>query len=155
MMRSCVSGENRESAPQPSPIRSPLAGMLAETRRFVVGLADVQFRQMLTPRMLPAIYLLGIVFAAMLTLYLIVQALRDDWISGLLWLLLLGPAVFLALVGALRIGLEFVLALFRLVVHVERLDEVAHTIQGQTEEIAEDLPRIQSWRAFSRARKTE
>ena len=45
------------------------------------------------------------------------------------------------------------LAIFRLVVHVERLDEIAHRIHGQTEEIAEDLPRIQFWRAFTRSRK--
>jgi hypothetical protein len=150
-----VSGENRESAPQAPAPGSPPAGLLSETRRLVVGLMDVQFRQMLTPRMLPTIYLLGIVLAAMLTLYLIVHGFRDGWFTGLVWLLLLGPAVFLALVGALRIGLEIVLAIFRLVVHVERLDEVAHTIQGQTEEIAEDLPRIQFWRAFSRSRKAE
>jgi hypothetical protein len=150
-----VSGENRESAPQSPAPGSPLAGLLSETRRFVVGLTDMQFRQMLTPRMLPTIYLLGIVLAAMLTLYLIAHGFRDGWFTGLAWLLLLGPAVFLALVGALRIGLEIVLAIFRLVVHVERLDEVAHTIQGQTEEIAEDLPRIQFWRAFSRSRRSE
>lgn len=155
MARSYVSGENRAFAPQPPTARSPLAELLSETRHFIVGLTDVQFRQMLTPRMLPTIYLLGIVLAAMLTLYLIARACREDWTSGLVWLLGLGPAVFLALVGALRIGLEFVLAIFRLVVHVERLDEVAHTIQGQTEEIAEDLPRIQFWRAFSRSRRSE
>lgn len=150
-----MTGENRDSAPQLPAAGSPLMDLLTETRRFVAGLGDVQFRQLLTPRMLPTIYVLGIALSAMLTLYLIVHGFRDDWLTGLAWLLLLGPAVFLALVGALRIGLEFLLAIFRLVVHVERLDEVAHTIQGQTEEIAEDLPRIQFWRAFSRARKTE
>jgi hypothetical protein len=155
MSKSRAPGENRETAPQPPAVGAPLMGLLTETRRFVVGLSDVQFRQLLTPRMLPTIYVLGIALAAMLTLYLIVDGFRDGWLAGIVWLLLLGPAVFLALVGALRIGLEFLLAIFRLVLHVERLDEVAHTIQGQTEEIAEDLPRIQFWRAFTRTRKTD
>ncbi len=155
MTRSGVSGENRDNAAPSSAARSTVAGLLSDTRHFVVGLADVQFRQMLTPRMLPTIYLLGIVLAVMLTLYLIASGFRDSWRAGLLWLLVLGPAVFLALVGALRILLEFLLAIFRLVVHVERLDEVAHTIQGQTEEIAEDLPRIQFWRSFTRSRRSE
>ncbi|MEQ1439387.1 DUF4282 domain-containing protein [Fontimonas sp. SYSU GA230001] len=126
-----------------------------EIRRLVLGLADVQFSEMLTPRLLPTIYGLGIVFAALLTLYRIAMGFRESWGQGVAWLVIVGPATFLAVVGALRIGLEFMLAIFRVVVHVERLDEIAHRIHGQTEEIAEDLPRIQFWRAFSRLRRTD
>lgn len=126
---------------------------VAQARRLLRGLADLQFREMVTPRMLPTIYGAGLVLAALLTLYLVAVAFRDSWGEGMAWLLLLGPAVFISLVGALRIGLEFLLAIFRLALHVERLDDIAHRIHGQTEEIAEDLPRIQFWRAFSRTRR--
>lgn len=134
---------------QHPPAQSPFS----EIRRLVVGLMDVQFSEMLTPRLLPTIYSLGIVFSGLLTLYLIAMGFRESWGYGVVWLVVLGPATFLALVGALRMGLEFMLAIFRVVVHVERLDEIAHRIHGQTEEIAEDLPRIQFWRAFTRSRK--
>ncbi len=139
----------------PDPERADWAGLSVDARRFVAGLSDFQFRSMVTPRMLPTIYLLGIVLSAILTLYLIASGFRSSALLGVLWLIVLGPATFLALVAALRIGMEFLLAIFRLVVHVERLDDVAHRIQGQTEEIAEDLPRIQFWRAFTRPRKPE
>ncbi|MFA5938583.1 MAG: DUF4282 domain-containing protein [Sinimarinibacterium sp.] len=134
---------------QPQAADSPFS----EIRRLVIGLMDVQFSEMLTPKLLPTIYSLGIVFSALLTLYLVAMGFRESWGHGVAWLVLLGPASFIALVGALRMGLELMLAIFRLVVHVERLDEIAHRIHGQTEEIAEDLPRIQFWRAFTRPRK--
>ena len=127
----------------------------AQARRFVAGLFDFQFRELVAPRMLPTIYVLGTVLAVLFTLYLVVQAFRSSWVEGLVWLLLLGPAVLLALITALRIGLESLLAIFRLVLHVERLDDIAHRIQGQTEEIATDLPRIRFWRAFGRSRKAD
>lgn len=131
------------------------ASLAGEAQRFVAGLFDFQFREMVTTRMLPTIYALGILLGLLLTLYLVVQAFQTSLLKGLVWVLLLGPAVFLALVAALRIGLEFLLAIFRLVLHVERLDEIAHRIQGQTEEIATDLPRIRFWRSFTRPRKTQ
>lgn len=135
--------------------RQATPSQFSQLRTLVVGLMDVQFSQMLTPKLLPTIYSLGIGFAAVLTLYLIAMGFRESWGQGVAWLVVLGPAVFIALVAALRMGLELMLAIFRLVVHVERLDDIAHRIQGQTEEIAEDLPRIQFWRAFTRPRRQD
>lgn len=139
----------------PAGIRQAGNPIRAEIQRFLQGLADLQFREMVAPQMLPTLYQFGILLSMILTVYLVICAFGRSTGAGVIWLLALGPALFLALVTGLRIGLEVLLAIFRLVVHVERLDEVAHQIQGQTEEIVEDLPRIKFWRAFTRPRKSE
>lgn len=112
---------------------------------FCRQLFDLQMRTVLTTRMLPVIYGLGIGFSACLAVYLTVMAFAERWYAGVFWLVLAGPLTFLVAVTALRVVLEFVLSVFRVAVHVE-------AVVAQTREIADDLPRIQFWKGFLRNR---
>lgn len=116
----------------------------------IEGLRDFDFRQMLTPRVIPVLYVLAMGFSAMLSIYLVMQGFRDSWLMGLLWLFLLGPALFIALVVAARIALEFLVSVFHIALHVEEVTAAAGRIEGQTEDIRSDLPRIQFWRSWTR-----
>lgn len=116
-------------APQPAK-----DGWLALLREFLRELFDMQFTTFLTTRMLPGVYGFGIVLAALFCIYLVVLRFRDSTGEGMLWLLL-GPLLFFGLVTALRITLEFVLAVFRVAWYVEQ-------VASHTQVVSEELPRF-------------
>ncbi len=121
-----------------------------QARELLHGLFDLQFRSILTTRMVPTIYTLGILLSGLLTIYSVISAFERSWQSGIGWLLVFGPALFIACLVILRISLEVILVLFRLLVVVENLEPVVHKISGQTDEIVTDLPRIQFWKNWRR-----
>ncbi len=112
----------------------------ARAREFLRNLFDLQFRRLLTPRMLPTLFLLAIVASALWVAAYIGQGFSKSLGEGLVRLLLIGPLAFLTLVTCARIALELCLAIFRLAVHTSRM-------AGHTEDIAGGLPRITFWKA--------
>lgn len=110
---------------------------------FLRGLFDLQFRRLLTPRMLPTLFLLAIGASAWAVLVYVAQGFVQSASLGLLRLLLIGPLAFLVLVTAARVLLELCLAVFRIAVHTSRM-------AGHTENIAGGLPRIQFWKSSRR-----
>lgn len=120
------------------------------------GLMDVQMRTILTTTMAPTIYVclsLGVVGA---NAYLTLLAFQQSLIAGVTCLVLLLPLGSLIGIIAVRVILESVLCIFRIVVHMETLMDQIHTLRGQTASIADrvedlPLPRIQFWRPRKRA----
>lgn len=108
-------------------------------REFLRNLFDLQFKQLLTPRMLPTLFLLAIVASGIWVAAYVAEGFGISLVQGLLRLLLLGPAAFLTLVTLARITLELCLAIFRLAVYASRM-------AGHTEDIAGGLPRITFWK---------
>lgn len=120
---------------------------LEAIRDLLKNLFDVQMRNVITSRMMPLIYTFLLVLDAIGVIYLVVSALRSSLIDGLAWLLLLGPALFLAVMITTRVILELVMAAFRIAVRVEQVQVTAQNIAGSTEVFSE-LPRITFWRGF-------
>ncbi|MGB1579949.1 MAG: DUF4282 domain-containing protein [Nevskiales bacterium] len=125
---------------------------------YLQGLADLQFRSILTTRMLPTIYVLGIVLSALACISLVANGFQGGFLPGLAWLLILGPAAFLALVTLWRIILELCFAFFQLLYMLQNMSGVVDRISGQTDQIGDvveqvstDLPRITFWRSRKRA----
>ena len=109
------------------------------------SLFDFDMREIITTRMLPLIYRFAVVSMAALTILGVVTAFIQSLWLGLTWLLF-GPVVFLMLVVVVRVFLEFVMAVFRMLVYIEILDRRTSAIAGHTEEVVQDLPRIQFWK---------
>ena len=112
------------------------------------GLSDWQLRTIITTSMAPAI-----------NLFVALQAFQQSLAAGLVWLLLIMPITSIAGIVIVRVVLESLLSLFRIVVHMESLMEQLHTLRGQTESIADrvedlPLPRIQFWRSRKRGDAT-
>lgn len=103
-------------------------------REFFRELFDFQFSTFLTTRMLPGVYGFGIVLAALFTIYVVVLRFRESTVEGLAWLVI-GPLMFFGLVTALRITLEFVLAVFRVAWYVEQ-------VASHTEVVSKEIPRF-------------
>lgn len=115
-------------------------------------LADFEMSQIVTTRMLPLIYRFAVFGMAALVLLGIATAFTQSPWLGLTWLVF-GPMVFLILVVIVRVLLEFVMAVFRLLVLVETLDERTSTIELHTDEVVRDLPRIRFWKRRSARRE--
>jgi hypothetical protein len=110
---------------------------------FLRNLFDLQFRRLLTPRMLPTLFVMAIIASALWVLAYIGQGFAHSWSEGLVRLLLIGPLAFLTLVTCTRVALELCVAIFRLAVHASRM-------AGHTEDIAGGLPRITFWKSARR-----
>lgn len=126
------------------------AALRIQAGELLAGLRDFDFREMLTPRVIPSLYLLAIGLAGVLSVYLVALGFRDSWLMGAAWLFVLGPTLFVTLVVAARITLELLVSIFHLALHVEEVTKAAGRIEGQTEDIRSDLPRIQFWRSWTR-----
>ena len=112
------------------------SGAWGLVREFLRELFDFQFTTFMTTRMLPGVYGFGIVLAALFTIYIVVLRFRDSTNEGLVWLAI-GPLMFFGLVTALRITLEFVLAVFRVAWYVEQ-------VASHTEVVSKEIPRFGS-----------
>ena len=112
---------------------------LRAIREFVTSLMDLEFRQLLTPRMLPTLYLLGIFASAGAVIAYAIEGFAQSLVLGLVRLLLIGPVAFLVLVTLTRIALELCIAIFHVAMHVNEL-------AGHAEDIADGIPRISFWK---------
>lgn len=99
-------------------------------REYLRELFDLQFTTFMATRMLPLVYGLGIGASAVFTIYLVVMRFRESAGEGLVWLAL-GPILFLTLVTALRIALEFVLAVFRIAWYIEQVATHTHVVSQE------------------------
>ena len=123
-------------------------------RDLLRNLFDFEMREIVTTRMLPLIYRFAVMaMAALVVLGVVTAFIQSVWM-GLTWMLF-GPVVFLILVIVVRVFLEFVMAVFRMLVYIEILDRRTSTIEGHTEEVVQDLPRIQFWKFSLGKRRTE
>jgi hypothetical protein len=132
--------------PDDNDLESPAAGLVpwsAWTKGFLRNLFDLEFRRLLTPRMLPTLIGFAIIASALAVVGYVLEGFALSTGSGLIRLFLTGPLAFLVLVVLARVALEFCLAIFRIAVHVNKM-------AGHTEEIAGGLPRIQFWKPARR-----
>lgn len=124
-------------------------------RMLLSGLFDLQFKTIITTQMMPLIYCLSILLSALAALYGIVWAFGQSWWMGLIWLTVVGPALFIALITTVRVVLEFVLTVFRISCYVEAMGGQVEGIAGQTQEISGSLPRIRFWKTSTKEKAKE
>ncbi len=129
-----VDGESRFSRMEAS-----VSHRLRALREFLMSLMDLEFRQLLTPRMLPTLYLLGILASAGAVIAYSIEGFAQSVLLGLVRLLLIGPIAFVVLVTLTRVALELCIAIFRVAMHVNEL-------AGHAEDIADGIPRISFWK---------
>ena len=135
--------------------RNDLSGSI---RNLVHGLLDVRFRIAVTSVAMPALYLLSVAFSAVVSVVLTVAVFDHSTTSGLVFLVLGAPIVFLAIAAALRLALEFLVAVSGLAANMAHVVEVADRLDGTLSELDEpitqlsaDLRNVQFWR-FARRR---
>lgn len=126
-----------------------------EAKNIFEGLFDMQFRTIITTRMMPTVYGLVMVLAVLICAFFTVDAFLTSWTRGVLWLFLLTPAIFLSIVVTTRIVLELVLVIFSLLTYVDQTVDIVVKIAGQTDEIVTTgLPHMPLLRGWQRLRDT-
>ena len=149
-----MGAQSKPGAPAGGDATAGAAGGEIALRDLLRNLFDFEMREIVTTRMLPLIYRFAVMaMAALVVLGVVTAFIQSVWM-GLTWLLF-GPIVFLILVVVVRVFLEFVMAVFRMLVYIEILDRRTSTIEGHTEEVVQDLPRIQFWKFSLGKRRTE
>lgn len=129
----------------------PWAATRADLSEVFDGLTDIQMRSIVTTRLAPTIYLLCILGVGAINLYLAVLMYGYSVGIGLVWTFLIMPVLFVSGVVVVRVALEVILSIFRIVVYLETLMDHIVALKGQTETIVGrteiiDLPRIQFWK---------
>lgn len=115
---------------------------------FLRGLFDFEFHTIVTTQLLPVVYAVVVSAIGIAVAVHALRAFGESAASGMLWLLVLGPTVFIVLITTVRVFLEFVISFFRLAMLVEQ-------VAGRTEvleEITSVFPKIQFWRRWAKAR---
>ena len=130
------------------------ADLTNAARELYRGLIDFQFTSIVTTRLMPLIYIAGIIFAGLAALYLVVSTWSENsWPARLMWTGVFAPALFIGVVVAWRVVLELCFSLFQLLLHVQAMREELREVSGAADEIVADLPRIQFWRGTHRYKK--
>jgi len=129
--------------PKEEPVERTLADRLVWIEDFVRGLADLEFRSLMTPRMMPALYLLAIIASAWAVVAYTIEGFTVSSTQGWVRALLIAPVGFVVLVTLARVALELCLVIFRIAVHINKM-------AGHTEEIAGGFPKITFWKSFKR-----
>jgi hypothetical protein len=124
-------------------VKRSLADRSAWIAEFFCGLADLEFRSLMTPRMMPALYLLAIIASAWAVITYVIEGFTASYTQGLVRAVLIAPMAFVVLVTLVRVALELCLVIFRIAVHINKM-------AGHTEEIAGGFPKITFWKSFRR-----
>jgi len=93
-----------------------------DTQGFLGSIFDFSFTEFITIRIIKFLFILGIIFAAIGTLLLIITSFSKGIGAGIL-ALVLSPLVFLVYVLLARIWCEMVIVVFRIADHTARLVE--------------------------------
>lgn len=151
-----MADQNHNEEPHPATGSGGGDGGAADVslRDLLRSLFDLEMREIITTRMLPLIYRFAIMAMGAVVLLGVATAFVQSVWLGLVWLVF-GPIVYLILIVVVRVFLEFVMAVFRMLVYIEILDRRTHTIEGYTEEVVQDLPRIQFWKFSLGKRRVE
>ena len=91
-----------------------------DTQGFLGSIFDFSFTEFITIRIIKFLFILGIIFAAIGTLVLIVTGFSNGIGAGILSLIL-SPLIFLVYVLLARVWCEMILVLFRIAEHTGRL----------------------------------
>ena len=93
-----------------------------DTQGFLGSIFDFSFTEFITIRIIKFLFILGIIFAAIGTLLLIITSFSKGIGAGIL-ALVLSPLIFLIYVLFARIWCEMVIVVFRIAEHTGRLVE--------------------------------
>jgi hypothetical protein len=110
-------------------------------REFFHALFDFEFQQSVTVKMLPLLYVVGIIASGMLALYCISTAFLSSIWHGIGFLLVLGPLIFIFCTAALRSTLEFFSVVFRIQHNMHQLlgalSDMRQELRGMQQDMSE------------------
>ncbi|MGH6629963.1 MAG: DUF4282 domain-containing protein [Burkholderiales bacterium] len=83
---------------------------------FFASLFDFTFTELITPKVIKFLYIIGMLFAGIAAVVFIIAGFAQHWAAGILFLIL-SPVIFLLYVIGARVWLEILILWFRFVEH--------------------------------------
>jgi uncharacterized protein DUF4282 len=96
-----------------------------QAKGFFASLFDFSFSSLITPRLVKVLYVLMTVVVALWTLVFVLIAFRSSSSFGFIALLILGPIFFVIAMIWLRVGVEAIVAFFRIQEDVAEINQRA------------------------------
>ena len=108
--------------PLPPPDRGFLSAAWREVGAMVGILSDLSFQRFVTPRIVRTLYLMSLIGAGLASVAWMFSGFKEGVLRGL-FTLITGPVAFFVYILTARVGLEFMLAVFRIAENTEKLRE--------------------------------
>lgn len=105
-----------------TPSVSLLSRAWREVRLIFVILTDLSFKRFVTPRLVRLLYFISLIAAGLSALAWMVSGFKTGVFYGL-FTVVTGPLAFFIYMLAARVGLEFMLAVFRIAENTDKLCE--------------------------------
>ena len=108
--------------PKPAPERTVLALVWRELGGLTRVLTDLSFKEFVTPRIIRTVYLISLIGAGLAAVTWMFSGFADGITQGFLHFVT-GPVAFFVYLLTARVGLEVMLAIFRIAENTEKLRE--------------------------------
>ena len=92
----------------------PMAEPVRQDANFLARLFDLSFSTFVTPMIIRALYLIGLIAAFAVGVIAVVVALFDEGIWAFIWAAIFAPVWFIVVAVILRVWLEIAIAIFRI-----------------------------------------
>lgn len=89
-------------------------------KNMIESLFDVSFSSFVTTKLIKIVFIIGLVFAALGTIAIVISSFRTGVLAGLL-MLVLSPVIFLVWSLGVRIWCEMVMVIFRIAENTSKL----------------------------------
>ena len=93
-----------------------------ENKPFLQSLFDFSFASFITPRFIRFLFILGLVLSALAALGVIISGFANGIAAGII-ALIFSPVIFVLYVLFIRVTLEIIMVLFRILANIEKIAE--------------------------------
>lgn len=83
------------------------------SKGFFGSLFDFSFEEFITPKIVSVLYVIGMIIAAIFSLFIMISAFRTGVAAGIIALLLI-PVYFMLIVISIRVYMEIIIILFKI-----------------------------------------
>ncbi|MBN1457181.1 MAG: DUF4282 domain-containing protein [Sedimentisphaerales bacterium] len=107
-----------------------------ENKGFFKSLVDFEFKELVTLKVIPILYIIGILVAGVVGIMIFVKAFSQNFAIGLLHVIA-APIAFLLIVIISRIKMELLMTLFRIEQNTRKDQPQAEVVEAEVKPVTE------------------
>jgi len=111
-------------------------GEIMENKGFLKSLLDLEFKELVTLRIIKVLYVIGILAGAIVGIMIFVKAFSQSFAAGLLHVIA-APIVFLLIVIIARVKMELLMTLFRIEENTRKEQPQAEAVEDEAKPVIE------------------
>lgn len=114
-------GVGTPAAPAPPPARYIPPVNAQQAAGFLSSLFDLSFTNFITTKLIKVLFVISIILAACVAIFLVMSGFARGAVEGILMLLIVAPLIFFFYVIYARVGMEVLIVIFRCSEHLEEI----------------------------------